>query len=231
MFGEIHDRYDLMNRLLTLRLDERWRRKAARTCLNGRGGEVVDLCCGTGDLAIRMAGLTDGAGHVTGVDFSRPMLEVARSKAKKAGLEKIRFVAADAAALPFENNSLDAIGIAFGFRNLTYKNHGRDQFLAEMHRTLKTTGRLVFVETSQPENRLLRRLFHWYLNLFVVRLGGWLSGHRPAYRYLGKSAIDYFDRKGLEGVLQNADFRIIDHKVLLGGIAAVTVACKKKKNS
>ena len=231
MFGEIHDRYDLMNRVLTLRFDEKWRKIAALECMNGQSWKVVDLCCGTGDLAIHMAKLAKGKGQVTGIDFSRPMLGLARAKAEDAGLERISFIEADAAALPIEDNRLDAIGISFGFRNLTYRNPDRDQFLSEIHRTLKPSGKLVFVETSQPENRLLRWFFHLYLDLFVVGLGGRMSGHRQAYRYLGKSARNYFDRSGLVELLQEAGFGIITHRPLFGGIAAMTVAGKKIKKS
>jgi demethylmenaquinone methyltransferase/2-methoxy-6-polyprenyl-1,4-benzoquinol methylase len=114
MFDEVPDRYDLMNRLLTFRFDERWRKMAARECLTGNPVRVLDLCTGTGDLAIQIARLAKNKVEITGLDYSDSMLSRAQKKASKKGLNQIRFVRGDAAALPFEDESMNSIGITIG---------------------------------------------------------------------------------------------------------------------
>ncbi len=227
MFTDVPPRYDLMNRILTFRFDERWRKMAARECLSGRTDKILDLCTGTGDLALHISKRMNGEGEITGLDYSRPMLEIAMQKSEKSGSSHILFIEGDAAALPFGDAQLDAIGIAFAFRNLSYKNPDRDKFLSEIVRTLSDTGKFVIVETSQPANRLIRWFFHSYLKLAVAGLGGWLSGYRPAYSYLAASAMNFYIPDELVQLLREAGFKSIDHRKLLGGIAAITVAQKQ----
>jgi demethylmenaquinone methyltransferase/2-methoxy-6-polyprenyl-1,4-benzoquinol methylase len=117
MFDEVPDRYDLMNRLLTVRFDERWRKMAARECVKGNPSKILDLCTGTGDLAIQIARLANRKTEILGLDYSPAMLSMAQKKASEKGLDQIKFIKGDAAALPFENESIDAIAIAFAFRN------------------------------------------------------------------------------------------------------------------
>ena len=135
------------------------------------------------------------------------MLEVARQKAESRGIaDRVEFRLADAGELPFDEGELDTIGIAFAFRNLTYRNPRCDDYLREMVRILKPGGRLVIAETSQPSNRLWRRGFHAYLRAFVAPMGGLISGHRPAYRYLAKSAINYYPADEVSIMLGRAGF-------------------------
>ena len=227
MFTDVPSRYDLMNRLLTLRIDERWRKKAARECVRGHTGKILDLCTGTGDLALHMSKRMNGREKIYGLDYSRPMLDIARRKSMNYGKGRITFLEGDAASLPFGDGELNAIGIAFAFRNLSYKNPDRDMFLSEVVRTLNDTGRFVIVETSQPANRLVRGMFHLYLKLVVARLGGWLSGHPGAYRYLAASASNFYSPNELEQLLRQAGFKNITHKPLLRGVAALTIAGKQ----
>jgi demethylmenaquinone methyltransferase/2-methoxy-6-polyprenyl-1,4-benzoquinol methylase len=226
MFTEVPGRYDIINRILTLRLDERWRKKAADECVADQGGTIMDLCTGTGDLAIHISRKLNGKGKVFGVDFSQPMLNIARQKSLKYKLENISFLEADAASLPFEDESTDVVGIAFGFRNLIYKNPDRNRFLSEIFRVLCHGGRFVIVETSQPESKLLRWFFHRYLEIFVYYLGGWLTGNKPAYRYLALSARNFYTSGQLIQLLSETGFIINSHTSLMGGIAAITVAEK-----
>ena len=227
MFTDVPPGYDLMNRILTLRFDEKWRKKAALECVSGRTAKVLDLCTGTGDLALHISKKLNGESVITGLDYSRPMLEIARQKSEKSGRGNIAFVEGDAAALPFKDSELDAIGIAFAFRNLSYKNPDRDKFLSEIVRVLSDTGKFVIVETSQPANRLIRWFFHSYLRIVVAGLGGWLSGHRSAYRYLSASAVNFYPPDELAQLLRAAGFKSIKHRALLGGIAAITTAQKQ----
>jgi demethylmenaquinone methyltransferase/2-methoxy-6-polyprenyl-1,4-benzoquinol methylase len=227
MFNEVPKRYDLLNRLLTFGIDQGWRRRASAACLEGSPDRVMDLCTGTGDLALLMASDANETTHVTAVDFAPPMLDVARRKAEATGVaDRLELRLADAAELPFSDGELDAVGIAFAFRNLTYKNPGRDRYLAEVVRVLKPGGRMVIAETSQPSNGLWRSLFHLYLRAFVAPVGGFLSGHRPAYKYLAHSARNYFPPDDVCAMLTEAGFARATYHPLLGGIAALHVAIR-----
>jgi demethylmenaquinone methyltransferase / 2-methoxy-6-polyprenyl-1,4-benzoquinol methylase len=224
MFAAVPRRYDLINRLFTLRLDERWRALAAAECLGGAPARALDLCTGTGDLAIRLAD-AGAPGAVYGVDFSMPMLEVARVKALRQGAA-VAFAAGDAAALPFRDGSFNVIGIAFGFRNLTYRNPGRDRYLAEILRVLEPGGRLVIVESSQPRSRIFRALAHLYIRSAVSVMGGIVSGQRGAYRYLAHSAIHFYNPEELSVLLTEAGFSRVEYRALLFGVAAIHVVYK-----
>jgi len=226
MFNEVPARYDMLNRVITWRLDERWRKTAVRSCLEGAPSRVLDLCTGTGDLAIRLAKSVNGETRIKALDYSQPMLEVARGKADKANLYNIEFIHGDAALMPIENEDLDVVGIAFAFRNLTYKNPDREKFLQEIYRVLKSQGKFVIVESSQPENRLMRSLFRLYLKVFVAGIGGWLSGHKGAYRYLAASARNFYEPAEIKELLSGTGFTRVEYRAFLGGIAGLTVATK-----
>jgi demethylmenaquinone methyltransferase/2-methoxy-6-polyprenyl-1,4-benzoquinol methylase len=227
MFNEVPERYDLLNRLLTFGIDQSWRRRASAACLEGEPARVMDLCTGTGDLALLLASGANRNTHVTAVDFAAPMLEVARRKAEARRVEdRMELRLADAGELPFQDGEFDAVGIAFAFRNLTYRNPGRDRYLSEILRVLKPGGRMVIAETSQPANALWRSLFHLYLRAFVAPVGGFLSGHRPAYRYLAHSAENYFRPNDVCEMLTEAGFESVTYRPLLSGIAALHVAIR-----
>jgi demethylmenaquinone methyltransferase/2-methoxy-6-polyprenyl-1,4-benzoquinol methylase len=226
IFIEVPPRYDLMNRLLTLHLDERWREKAAAECLAGAPRRVLDLCTGTGDLALRLARSGRGLDHIAALDFSAPMLDAARRKAERRDLREIEFVEADAADMPFRDGSFDTVGIAFAFRNLTFRNPGRDRYLAEILRVIRAGGRFVIVESSQPENSVLRALSHAYVSLMACGVAGILSGHPGAYRYLARSVIRFSAPEELRRMLKGAGFSEARHTPLLGGAAGITVAVK-----
>jgi len=226
MFNEVPVRYDMLNRVITWRLDERWRKAAVRKCLEREPSRVLDLCTGTGDLAIRLARQVNGQTKIQALDYSQPMLAVAREKADKAKLNNIEFIHGDAASLPLENEDLDVIGIAFAFRNLTYKNPDRERFLQEIYRVLKPQGKFVIVESSQPENRVMKSLFRIYLKVFVAGIGGWLSGHKGAYRYLAASARNFYEPAEIKQFLSDTGFSKVEYRPFLGGIAGLTVATK-----
>lgn len=226
MFNEVPARYDMLNRVITWRLDERWRRTAALNCLEGNPSRMMDLCTGTGDLAIRLARQVNGDTLIRALDYSQPMLDVAREKADKARLNNIEFIHGDAASMPLENEDLDVIGIAFAFRNLTYKNPDREKFLKEIYRVLKPQGKFVIVESSQPQNALMRSVFRIYLKVFVAGIGGWLSGHKGAYRYLAASARNFYEPAEIKQFLSNIGFTKVEYRPFFGGIAGLTVATK-----
>ncbi|NCC73761.1 MAG: ubiquinone/menaquinone biosynthesis methyltransferase [Sphingobacteriia bacterium] len=226
MFKAVPPSYDLLNRILTLRMDEKWRKRAAVECLSGNPKEVLDLCTGTGDLALRLRKSATPATVVSALDYSPPMLERAKIKARKSGIEGINFIHGDVADLPFSENRFDVAGIAFAFRNLTFHNPDRDTFLKEILRVLKPGGRLVIVETCQPTNKLFRSLFHFYMKWITVPIGGIISGHYGAYRYLAHSASNYWNCHEASAFLSASGFSKVKAFPLLGGISAIYIAVK-----
>ncbi len=228
MFNQVPERYDFLNRLLTLRLDEYWRKKAVKQILREKPADMMDLGTGTGDLAVRVA-RSSGKIQVTGYDFSAPMLKVAQIKADKYRLENIHFVEGDAAEMPFDDNSFDVIAISFAFRNITFKNPNTDLYLKEVYRTLKPGGKFIIVESSQPRNKLVRFIFHNYLKHIVSGIGGRISKSKGAYHYLAYSAKNFYTREELTELMKNHGFTGTHHKPMLFGAAAVTVTGKPEK--
>ncbi len=227
MFSAVPPRYDLINHIITWGLDERWRRKAAKECLALQPRKVLDLCCGTGDLAINLARLAGNDVELTGIDYSQPMLEIAVKKAEQlARGRKISFIYGDAANLPFSDGYFDCVGISFAFRNLTYKNPLARRHIAEVLRVLSAGGRYVIVETSQPRPKLIRKLFHLYLRWFVSRLGYLLSGNRGAYHYLAESAARFYTSEELKEVLVAAGFSQVSSRPLFFGAIGIHIAVK-----
>ncbi len=227
MFDAIPRRYDLINKIVTWGLDRRWRRQAARECVATAPRRVLDLCCGTGDLAIAMVSATKSYTSITGLDYSATMLEIARRKASALfGAGRITFQQAEAASLPFVDEYFDTVGISFAFRNLTYKNPVARFHIAEIFRVLTPGGRCVIVESSQPASKTMRWLFHVYLRWFVRPIGSWLSGNPGAYRYLSESAARYYTPDEVRDLLKAGGFREVTYRPLAFGVAGIHVATK-----
>ena len=227
MFTAVPPRYDLVNRVITWGLDRKWRNETAKECLSTQPGRVLDLCCGTGDLAISIARLAGKEVELSGVDYSLPMLEIAAEKAEHlAGGRNIAFVHGDVSSLPFPDEHFDCIGISFAFRNLTYKNPLAQCHLAEVLRVIRHGGRFIIVETSQPDLKLIRKFFHLYLRWFAFRLGYLLSANRGAYQYLAESAARFYTSEGLKEVLLRAGFGQVTYRSLFLGAIAIHVAVK-----
>ena len=227
MFTEVPPRYDLINSVVTWGLDRRWRKKAAEECLKYRPEKVLDLCCGTGDLAITVCRLGKSEVSVVGIDYSPPMLEIARKKAASLdGDKQISFIHGDATSLPFPDASFDSVGISFAFRNLTYRNPLASQHLPEVRRVLTAGGRYVIVETSQPSARLIRGIYHRYLRWIVRRVGSWLSENKGAYSYLAESAANFYTAEEVKDMLLEAGFRQVLYRPLLFGAAGIHIAVK-----
>jgi demethylmenaquinone methyltransferase/2-methoxy-6-polyprenyl-1,4-benzoquinol methylase len=227
IFTSVTPHYDLINHIITLGMDTGWRKLAARECLAGRPARILDLCCGTGDLAMAVAAQADYRVAITGVDFSLPMLATARSKVLQSGFGlQINFVDGDAAALPFPDGYFDCAGISFAFRNLTYKNPLAEKHIAEILRVLKPGGRFVSVESSQPRNYFIRRIFRVYLRYFVAKTGRRLSHNRGAYDYLAQSIAGYYTGDELKKLLLRAGFSRVTYRPLFFGAAGIHAAVK-----
>jgi demethylmenaquinone methyltransferase/2-methoxy-6-polyprenyl-1,4-benzoquinol methylase len=227
IFTAVPDRYDLINRIFTGGQDNKWRLKTARLCLSTQPAKILDLCCGTGDLAITLAQLAPASAQVVGLDYSPPMLEKATVKASRAQLQaKLDFIHGDVGDLPFPDEYFDCIGISFAFRNLTYKNPNTPRYLAEIVRVLKNGGQFVMVESSQPPNKLFRALDHFYLRTFVRWMGTYLSKNKAAYVYLTESASKFYTAEELSDILAQAGFNAVTIKRMMFGATAIHVAIK-----
>ena len=226
IFTRIPDRYDLINHVITLGMDTGWRRQAALTCLKDNPGRILDLCCGTGDLAITIARLAQYTPEITGADYSRPMLEIAAAKASSSGVGNIRFINADVARLPFPDGHFDCIAISFAFRNLTYNNAMTGDYINEILRVLKPDGRFVIVESSQPRSPFIRFLGRLYLKLWVFPAGYLISGNKEAYRYLAESAQHFYSAEEMQEYLLKAGLKQTTAKRLFFGAAAIYAATK-----
>lgn len=219
MFASIASRYDLLNHLLSVNIDRRWRRKAAKKLQaflpSGQGGaRILDVACGTGDLSFTL--FETGSARIVGLDFCRPMLEIADSKASKLGFE-VPFIEGDALLLPFLDSSFEAATIAFGLRNLAMIESG----FAELWRVLKPGGGLVVLEFSRPTTPVLRSLFRVYFTWLLPLFGGFISGSKSAYQYLPESVSRFPDQKELASMMERAGFEEVTFQNLSGGIAAL----------
>jgi demethylmenaquinone methyltransferase/2-methoxy-6-polyprenyl-1,4-benzoquinol methylase len=191
-YSRIHKTYDLVNRIFTFGLDRKWRRHTVEVCLGNRPRRILDLCCGTGDLAIGISRASSYPVRITGLDLNPQMLEVARQKAMHLALATVEFIQGDAGAMPFADGEFDCITIGFGFRNLTYENPKREQHLQEISRVMGPGAQLLILESARPENRFVNFFYRLYLRLFLVPLGGLLSGDWNAYRYLANSSAGFY---------------------------------------
>ena len=192
MFDAIAERYDRMNRILSLGIDRGWRRRAIEALRLPDGAQVLDVACGTADVAIDVVRRHPDA-TVIGVDVSRRMLEVGQAKVERLGLgQRVTLQYGDAQALPFEDGAFDACTIAFGIRNVP----DRDQGLREMRRVLRPGGRLAVLELGTPQGWLLGWGARLHLRVLVPRLGAWLAGAPREYRYLQQS-IEAFPPPGV----------------------------------
>ena len=225
MFTAVPRRYDLVNHVITWCLDARWRRQAAKECLATRPQKILDLCCGTADLALNLAKLSDRDTQVTGLDYSHPMLQIAARKAA-AGARNLSLIHGDVTSLPFPDGYFDSAGISFAFRNLTYQNPLTERYLTEILRVLAPGGRFIIVESSQPRSWLVRQLFHFYLRGFVAPVGYWLSGNRGAYRYLVESARRFYGPDEVKKLLLTTGFKEVSYQPLLLGAAGIHTAVK-----
>jgi demethylmenaquinone methyltransferase/2-methoxy-6-polyprenyl-1,4-benzoquinol methylase len=216
MFDRIAGRYDLLNSVMTAGLHHRWRRRAAEQAALGAGDAALDVCCGTGDLALELAGRVLPGGHVVGCDFSEPMLDLARDKAAALGTPGVRFEWADALSLPYDDGRFDAVTVGFGVRNLSDLDGG----LAEMRRVLRPGGRLVILEITQPARPPLSTFYSLWFDRAVPVLGK-LAGDSAAYSYLPESVRSFPSPRGLAEKMDAAGLTRIRWTVLAGGIIAI----------
>jgi len=214
MFAEIARRYDLLNHLLSLGIDRWWRRRTVRLVPARGAGPILDVCTGTGDLALAYWRACKGRVPIVGADFCRPMLDVGRQKCRRAGAEQVELVEADAERLPFADDTFQVVCVAFGLRNVSDTGRG----LAEMVRVCRPGGSVAVLEFSMPDAPLLGRLYHWYFRHVLPRLGQALARNRQsAYNYLPASVREFPQAEAMCGRLEAAGLtRVRCHRLTFG---------------
>lgn len=208
MFARIVPTYDLMNRLMSVGRDQAWRQLA--TCLAGPppDGAALDVATGTGDLAITLARQTR---YVVGVDVCQPMLGPAAKKVAQARLQgQVRFMLADALALPFQDASFDCVTVAFGVRNMS----DLVAVFQEMRRVVRPGGRVVCLEIMRPRRSFLGICYEFYLTRVIPMMGGWVSRDPDAYRYLATSVMGFSSPEELRDLMQAAGFSSVTYHTL-----------------
>jgi demethylmenaquinone methyltransferase/2-methoxy-6-polyprenyl-1,4-benzoquinol methylase len=223
MFSGIASKYDFLNHFLSVNIDKRWRRLVAQNLkevLEKPNATILDVACGTGDLSLELR--KSGPAKIIGTDFCRPMLAVAKEKNSKNN-SSIPYVEADGMNLSFADDSFDAVTIAFGLRNFSNWQEG----LRELHRVLKSEGKLVILEFSTPIIPGFRQAFQFYFSHILPRIGGAVSGSRGAYEYLPNSVSKFPDQKNLVKLMSETGFFNVEYKNLTGGIAAIHSGTKK----
>jgi demethylmenaquinone methyltransferase/2-methoxy-6-polyprenyl-1,4-benzoquinol methylase len=236
MFAAIAPSYDLNNRLHSLWMDQSWRRRAVKRANLRESNVVVDVACGTGDLALRFARnlakrKTDGLPvpwRVVGIDFTFDMLPLARAKSRKARVpdpegvlfyafldEYVQWVNGDAQSLPLPDQSADIVSIAFGIRNVADPASA----IAEFHRVLRPGGRLIILEFSLPANPILRGLYNFYFRKILPRTATLISGDKTgAYKYLPESVNTFIGREQMMQMMRDAGFVEVEHFSMTFGV-------------
>lgn len=218
IYREVPRTYELVNHVLTFGLDVRWRKKAAGFAASAGGARWMDVCTGTGEMVVNLGELAPDGTKVFGTDFSAPMVRKAAAK-PEAG--SINFTIADIASLPFPGNTFDLITISFATRNINKNRDFLVRCLREFHRVLRPGGSFVNLETSQPNSRILRRLFHLYIRLFVSRVGERISGSKSGYRYLSNTIPRFYDAPEFADIIHAAGFESVNYEQMMFGAAAI----------
>ncbi|MEO5895761.1 MAG: bifunctional demethylmenaquinone methyltransferase/2-methoxy-6-polyprenyl-1,4-benzoquinol methylase UbiE [Vicinamibacterales bacterium] len=223
MFDAIAPRYDLLNRVLSAGLDQRWRQRAVDAIALGATAHVLDLCTGTADLAIAIARRHPSA-SVIGVDFSGAMLRLGLGKLRSGSLgDRVRLIRGDAAVIPMASGSCDAATIAFGIRNVAEP----ERALAELARVMRPRARLAILEFGQPRIPGVRTLYSWYFRYLLPAIGRMVSHHDSAYSYLPASVGSFPPPAEFARTIESHGFVLVEAVPLTFGIVYLYVATKK----
>ena len=217
MFDDISSQYDHLNHLLSFGIDRSWRRKTSKRIAQQHPSTILDVATGTADLAIRLA-IDNPNAIITGIDLSEKMLEIGNQKIQQKKLvSRIHLEMADAAALPFDDNSFDAVMVAFGVRNFSDREKG----LREMVRVCRHQGLITILEFSHPTNKLVKAPYRWYSRQWIPRVGRKVSKHPSAYSYLPSSVETFQSSVEFVNLLAKVGLNDIQTQAFTGGIATL----------
>ena len=223
LFNNIAPTYDLANHVLSLGRDFYWRKMAVQE-MKGLEGWILDIATGTGDVAIKIIRQNGHYRKVFGIDFSEPMIKKAQQKVFREGLSHmVALSLGDALFLPFRDNTFSASTIAFGLRNIVKK----ERALLEMVRVIKKGGKVIILEFTFPQNGLMRRLYPFYFQRVLPRIGGFISGDRGAYAYLPESVFHFASAENYMEIMRKIGLDNVHSRALTGGVASVISGTKK----
>ncbi|WP_100398543.1 demethylmenaquinone methyltransferase [Bacillus sp. FJAT-44742] len=223
VFESIHDKYDMMNSVISFQRHKAWRKDTMKKMKVFEGAKALDICCGTGDWTLALAKEAGESGEVTGLDFSANMLQVGQKKVDASKYGNITLMQGNAMNLPFEDDSFDFVTIGFGLRNVP----DYDTVLQEMHRVLKPGGQAVCLETSQPEKSGFKQVYNLYFKYVMPAFGKVLAKSYDEYSWLQESTMNFPDKNKLTGMFFRAGFDRVDVQSYSGGVAATHFAVKK----
>ena len=223
VFHSVAEKYDLMNDLMSLGIHRLWKQEVAKKTGLRPGQSAIDVAGGTADIAILLARLVGTEGRVVVYDINHDMLELGRRKCIDAGIVKgVEFVQGDAECISFPDNTFHCATIGFGIRNVTHI----EQALREMHRVIKPGGRVLCLEFSHPQNRLLKGLYDLYSFTVIPLLGEVVTGNRSAYTYLAESIRKFPAQEEFKAMMESAGLKRVRYYNLFNGIAAIHMGVK-----
>ncbi|TMM56167.1 bifunctional demethylmenaquinone methyltransferase/2-methoxy-6-polyprenyl-1,4-benzoquinol methylase UbiE [Maribacter algarum] len=221
MFDTISKNYDGLNRVISFGIDLKWRRRVVAILKKKKPQSILDIATGTGDLAIKM--VETGAEKIVGLDISPGMLEVGKNKVNDKKLhETIEMIVGDSENLSFEENTFDAVTVAFGVRNFETLEKG----LSEIHRVLKPSGTFVILETSVPTKTPYKQGYNFHCKYILPFVGRLFSKDRSAYTYLSESAAVFPHGENFNNILRKIGFIEVENKPQTFGVASIYVATK-----
>lgn len=221
LFDDIAPTYDKLNHILSLNIDKSWRSKSVKQVLKGKHDVVLDIACGTGDFSIELA--QKGVDKVIGVDISEGMMKIGMEKVKALGLEdKISMHVDDSESLSLEDNSIDAVTVAFGVRNFEHLQIG----LNEMNRVIRPGGTVNVLELSVPSNPVLLWCYKLYFMHVLPFFGGLVSGNKEAYKYLPTSVMNFPKPNVFMSMLETAGFKEVKQRAFTFGLCRLFTGVK-----
>ncbi len=221
MFDNIAGSYDFLNHFFSLGIDKLWRKRAVKMLRDVQPEYILDVATGTGDFAFEALKLNPK--KITGIDISVGMLDVGRKKiAARSQSGKMEFILGDSEALPFTENSFDAVTVGFGVRNFQNLLTG----LREIHRVIRPEGKLAILEFSKPHRFPMKQLYFFYFRFIMPLLGKVISKDKSAYTYLPESVMAFPEGKDFEAILKQAGFKNVRTYPVTGGIASIYTAGK-----
>ena len=222
MFDKIAFRYDFLNRFLSAGIDVGWRKKGIKQLISSQPQNILDVATGTGDFALTCYEILKPE-KITGIDISEGMLEIGRKKIKKAGLQnKIELLNGDSEAILFEDNTFDAVTVAFGVRNFENLEKG----LSEIKRVLKPGGKLIVLECTKPSAPVIKQLYNFYMKWITPKIGKIIAKNNEAYQYLNDSVLQFPEKESFIHILNESAYRNAFYKTLTLGIC--TIYCAEK---